>query len=64
MVIKSLLNSLQNHLLGPQAYAEKLGVKMGVGCPISAKEFPHEGSLIELGNCKYYNDPKLDQFGN
>lgn len=46
----SILKRIRTKFESPKSYAKRIGIKMGKGCYISTKEFPHEGYLIELGD--------------
>lgn len=49
-VIAKLFTTVQTYLMSPEAYARKIGVKVGKGCFISTRRWSTEPYLVEIGD--------------
>ena len=49
-MLVQLLDLIRSHMVSPETYARKKGVKIGKGCFISTRNFPSEAYLIEIGD--------------
>lgn len=54
---KRIIYYYKRYFLSPEKYAKSIGVKIGVGCLISTKNFSSEPFLIEIGDyCRIASD--------